>query len=824
MYIVEPESPTSSLIIQSIDITMKSKDSTTTNTFSWHFSFFSWPLHQYPVYFPFFGYCLISLVGAKCIPTSGAKNAHILGLPTSQLHNYSNTTMGVAEDVNVVATAIEQFLDNTLNEVDLPIILHPVLSHTVAPLEAQVKGMLDKIEHFNEFEANAEAEDTTREKISTFNSTLVQQSRNFVVKMAFTTAADALANKLRSEDDNAEKPVNFKGIPCTTLQHNVLNLFLLLLDVLIAFAGHESFPSAQNDFYLVLQLIVESLVSLSSEVLEAFWYALESRQQAISTVIFDQKITLNRIAMLGICNSITDRYYRRGKSGKYDSYEKDSFNDNLHARVRTFLSSLLLFDDLTGLNKYFAIANRVNREPNLGMAKNGDEELLRDILQFHRLLRDPYHYLKSPHLLSRQVESLDRLYGYLLDEETKYAKKHPVPEVFKVKEPILEDTRARLTKHYERAVFFPEHYWLSPFEEIQKGAEFDALKAEDQRIALKRFDSSRFRRLLLIQMYLVSAFFLELQASRKREVVRRIGAPANTKHIKDDNTPEVLIKTFLKIKREIPRLCRTWDTQLAFLLQHVSQSEENWMEWLIYGKNAQGKPLLGTFSIPQEEIEIALEKFDKVAPYKTKRYFNTHATPQLSRKMRTKTGLSLLLATSEAESDYDAKISELTDRISSEADESVKHELQEERSLLLWRLAKSLRAKEWLKVSEVVNVDILGVEKAEEPKKIEEPKIEEPEKLENGHTSKESITEKDEQMEDAVTEESQEQKESSEKNGIEEQDASENKDTETSESLDDAGKPEEGENHDNDAQPESRKRARSPDEEEDATAKKSKLA
>lgn len=620
------------------------------------------------------------------------------------------------EEVDLIASSITKFVDNGLISLGLPMISQPVGSDLISPLVNELTELLENIQKPEEYGENADENEITKERIAKFNESAAHQTKNFALKMAFTRVTDTLINKLRAEDESAKKSVVFQNIPSTQLQYDVLNSYLMVLDILIALSQEELFPSARNDFYLILQLMLESLMSFLSEILEEFWYALESRQLAISTFIFDQKITLNRIAMLGICNTITDRLYKREKLGKYDSYQKDSFNDNLHARVRTFLSSLLLFDDLTGLNKYFAIANRVNREPNLGNAKNGDEELLQDILQFHRLLRDPYYYLKNSHLLSRQADSMNRLYKYLLDEEAKYAKKHPMPDIYKVKQSLLEDKMAKLIEKNERAVFFPEHYWLAPFEDVQRGAEFDALKSEDMRITLNRFDSSRYRRLLLIQMYLVSSFFLDLQNSKKRDTLRRIGAPANTKHVADENTPESLVKIFASIKREVPRQCRAWDTQLLFLLQHVSQSEEYWVEWLIYGKNAQGKPLLDVLSITEDEIRTTLEKLEKVAPYKTKRYFNSHATPLLSRKMRQKTGISLLLETLDAENDYEAKISELTEKIRSETDESAKHDSKEARSLLLWRMAKTLRGKQWLKVSEVVDVDILGVEAPEEVK------------------------------------------------------------------------------------------------------------
>lgn len=621
--------------------------------------------------------------------------------------------MGITEDVNRVAVTVAEFLNSGLQKHSQSILTNHVLSELFNDVQIQIQSILKSIEVPAELGDIDDAKEVTRGEFKNFNSMLGQLSRDFVLKMGLTKVTDSLVSRLRNEGDNAEETVEFEEFQLSQLQFDVLNQLLLLLDLLIALAGNKSFPSARNDFYHILQLIVESLTSLSTDILEVFWYALESRQSIISGFIFDKKVTLNRIAMLGICNGVTDKYYHRGKGGKYDSYEKDSFNDQLHARVRTFLSSLLLFDDLTGLNKYFAIANRVNREPNLGIAKNGDDELLQDILQFHRFLRDPYSYLKNPRMLSKQVESLDRLYGYLLDEEANHAKNHPVRDIYKVNEAGQEDVEAKLPKQYKNAMFFPEHYWLAPFEEIQRGQKFDTVKAEDQKVALKRFDSSKYRQLLLLQMYLVSCFFVELQSSRKRAVIKLTGAPASTKHVAADSTPELLIKTFLKIKREIPHLIRTWDTQLSFLLQHVSQSEEYWWAWLIYGKNSAGKPLLGDNPITTEEMKETLEKFERVAPYKVKRYFNTHATPQLSRKMKTKTGLSLLEESTDGHENYDAKIDDLNVRIGSEDVGITKSELEEERSVLLWKRAKTLRASEWLKVSEVVDPELLGVDKRE---------------------------------------------------------------------------------------------------------------
>lgn len=649
--------------------------------------------------------------------------------------------MSAATDVSEVSQAVLGFLDAAVVDLSLPILKTPTATAHFAEILATLQSTLSKANEPSEFDDNAVTDEPTLDKIKQFNSSLGQQWRDFVLRTGLAKTVDVLLRRVRDAEQE-EKSQAFEQFALSAAVLDTLNKLLLLIDLLIALAGNDAFPSARGDFYQILTIIVESLTEPSTDTLEIFWYALESRQKVISDTIFDQKVTLDRIAMLGICNGITDKYYRRGKTGKYDSYQKDTFNDKLHARVRTFLSGLLLFDDLTGLNKYFSIANRVNKEPHLGVAKTGDDELLQDILQFYRLLRDPYAYLKNPRMLSKQVDSLDRLYGYLLDEEAKYAKKHPARDIYQVKVELLDSKKAALAKQSQNGVFFAENYWLSPFEDIQRGLQFDSVKDEDQKVALKRFDSSKCRQLLLIQMYLVSSFFLELQSSRKKSVLQKAGAAASTKHVSEDSTPEVLIKTFIKIKREISALIRAWDTQLSFLLQHVSQSEEFWWSWLLWGKNKQRQPLLGESAISSEESRATAEKFDAYAPYKTKRYFNTHATPQLSRKMRTQTGLSLLEVT-ETERDYDGRINELSERIANENDESVKLELKEERSVLIWKKAKTLRSREWLLVSEAVDPEMLGVEE----EKGEEKQDENEGEMQNGEEEREKIQEEDKDQE-----------------------------------------------------------------------------
>lgn len=558
----------------------------------------------------------------------------------------------------------------------------------------------------------------TKQGIDKFNSSIQSQSRDFVLLMAITKSVDRLIDELRATE---ETNVSFKEFQLSPAQLAAVEQLCGLLDWMVWLSAGEKYPSIKNDFYQILQLISESLANISSDLIGVFWYYLETRENSIRSYIFDPKLTLNRIAILGLCNGLTDKYYSRRK-GKLDSYQKDTFNDRFQARVRTFLTKLFLFDDLTGLNKYFSIANRVNREPNLGKAKNGDDELLQDILLFYRLLRDPYTYLKNVRMLTKQAESLDRLYAYLLDEELKYAKRHPIANIQNVRTPKLEKQAALLQEKYSKDVFFPEHYWLAPFEQIQRGPTFDVIKAEDQKVALKQLDSAKHRQLLLIQIYLVCSFYIDLLATRKSALLKEAGAPSNTKHIIDENTPELLMRVFTKIKSEIPRKCRAWDAQLSNLLLQSSQAEEFWLSWLLYGKDKDGLPLLGDKTIKSEDIQQTLEKFENAVPYKTKRYFNTHVTPALSRKMKTRTGLGLLEDLIQHDDTYQDQINSLDAKISELEDSAEKAQLIEDRSVLRWKNLKLMRGTQWLEFNNLLEPEMLGLPEVKvEVKEPEKP-------------------------------------------------------------------------------------------------------
>lgn len=619
--------------------------------------------------------------------------------------------MGLDNYVREVAEVVTQLIENQNAQPDDVSVLDHHQPVSVPPKIGQILNSVDASYSVNA----ADAEDATKLNIEAFESAVQQQSKSFVLLMGLTRATDALLEELRLESGSETK--TFRNFELPQSNFETIEKLAVLLDFVIALS--QEFPSFRNDFYSLLQTITESLAAISTTTVSVFWYYLESRRELLSSTVFNSKVTLNRIAVLGICNSLTDKYYFRRKSGRLDSYEKDSFNDVFDARVRTFLTNLLEFDDLTGLNKYFALANRVSREPNLGKAKSGDDELLQDILLFHKMLRDPYSVLKTPRTLSNQVDSLDRLHAYLLEEEAKYSRSHPAPDAFAVK----SDSAEELSPQGDR-VIVAEHYWLSPFEPVQRGAKFDAVRLEDQKVALKQFDSSKFRRLLLLQMYLMCNFLVELQNSRKKAVLKSIGAPASTKHITEDYTPEQLMGKLLHIKRNIPRLVKGWDSQMSFMLQHLGNSEEFWWAWLMFPKLKDGAVLLGLSGLVEEDVAATVKKFEATYPYKTKRYFNSHATPQLSRKMKAKTGLALLKVSAEVPN-FDDELEELNAKLESEQDATAKEEVQAEIVVKTWRKLKSMRGEHWLELDLLLDAKVLGEDEPEPtPEPTPEPKSE----------------------------------------------------------------------------------------------------
>lgn len=559
------------------------------------------------------------------------------------------------------------------------------------------------------------ADEDTKKLQNEMTETMNIAAKEFCLSMGLYLVADAFLADIRlslSDGHNTTKTL-FHGIDIGADELASIEKLAILFDIVIKVS--PVLPSARTAFFSLLRTVLETLLTISTEVIAIFWYYMESRIDIISTKIFNAKETLDRIALLGTCNHLTDNYYERDNRGKYNSYTKDTFNDTFQARVRSFVATVFNFDDATGLNKLLVLANRQNEEPPLAATKSSDGHLLREILTFQKLLRDPYTYLRSPGQLSAQAESMARLSSYFLDEESKFAKIHPSRDYFEVD----SEGKEPATTCDESSVFAPEHYWLSGFEGTKSGETFEQLLKEDTKVALKRFDRSEFRKLLLIQIYMVSCFFLELQASRKDATVKSSRNQTNPKHLIDEVVPDNLAGKFQRIKRETIRLMRTWNGPLLYVLQTVAHSEEYWWSWLIDGRQKGGSELISEDQFTVQDIDAVKKKFEGVAPYKTKKYFNTHATPHLSRRMKVKTGLELLQSGRTMDTNFDAEIERVTKEIESEANDEKRQELTEEKDMLVWKKIKGLRERNWLSLDSLLSADDL-VDKAAEKKRLEQ--------------------------------------------------------------------------------------------------------
>ncbi|GBL52154.1 hypothetical protein CAJCM15448_44280 [Candidozyma auris] len=535
-----------------------------------------------------------------------------------------------------------------------------------------------------------------------FKKSVRTSSKEFIRITSLTKVVDDLISGIQSSSEVSE----VGSLPEEHVS-SICKLALLLEWHIYCIRFDDDATSSKADFFTLLQLISESLFAISTKHISRFWEYLESRIKLFKQHVFDKNITSHRIALLGLCNGLTDKYYIRNSFGKLDSYVKDTFNDEFQARVRLYLATMLSFEDSTGLNKYFAIANRENKEPAVVRTNSPDDNLLEDLLSFYRLSRNPFYYLRSPRLLHSVAVSMDKFASYLMEQEAKYAVRHPGRDIFAVTTPQTEQEVAESTEKSKRVVFFPETYWLTPFESRKD----EKVKLDDQKNIIKKLDSSSFRRLLLIHIYLVCSFFVALSPANKRSLLKTAGAPANVKHISEEFTPDASYKIFLNNKRDIPKNCLTWDSQLSNLLSSLSQSEEHWWAWLLYGKDRDGNLLLTDKNISDEELAAVKEKHSSAVPFKTKRYFNTHATPQLSRKMKTKTGLHLLERRSDEGIDYSAKIEELKGKIEHaqiEGDVETVKELTEAKTILLWKHIKAARQHQWLHLGKLLSEEDLG--------------------------------------------------------------------------------------------------------------------
>lgn len=592
----------------------------------------------------------------------------------------------ISASIDSATTVILGFVEDIKDEVHLQNIpeynfqaIIDTLSLTITSTNIDLK--LPDQEVLNDDEAKAEAEK--------LNATIELQTKNFIYQTAMDNVAVSLLETV--SQNPAPEPQLFTKL-CK------------LLDLLIHLT-----PIATNAvFFRITSTVMDTLLTMSTKTAETMWDYVESRRPLIEDVVFDNDRTGDRIALLELCNSLSDRFYDKTGKGMFDSYKEDTFNDHFKYRVRSFIANLLKLEDNTGLNKYFTAGNRM--APDMVTQKTREGNFVKDIIQINKMFRDPYYYLRPNNhsALSKNIDILNKVYQYLIDEETKYYRTAPKPDIFAVPTTHSETERHTLTEKYNKKMYFPEHYWASQFEELKKGASFEELKKKDQDYIYKLFDSTKTRQMWLLQIFIICSFFYELIPKNKREFLKEINAPANVKHISDDFIPERLLNILYKIKRDLTRVYRNIDSQFSYLVQTISHSESFWWGWLIYGKDTSGKPLLSDRILSQDDLTSTAEKLNDVIQFRDKRYFNAFATPQLSRRMKVETGM-LKLKTEMETMNYGDDISQMNEKIAN-GDTSV----MEERDILLWKHLKEARRDKWLSFGTMLTKDMFPID---EPKK-----------------------------------------------------------------------------------------------------------
>ena len=201
------------------------------------------------------------------------------------------------------------------------------------PQLAQLLNEVDFEEHLS-----IEGDEEFKESVRT-------SSKEFIRITSLTKVVDDLILGIQSSSEVSE----VGSLPEEHVS-SICRLALLLEWHIYCIRCDDEATSSKADFFTLLQLILESLFAISTKHISRFWEYLELRIKLFKQHVFDKNITLHRIALLGLCNGLTDKYYIRNSFGKLDSYVKDTFNDEFQARVRLYLATMLSFEDLTGLN------------------------------------------------------------------------------------------------------------------------------------------------------------------------------------------------------------------------------------------------------------------------------------------------------------------------------------------------------------------------------------------------------------------------------------------------------------------------------------------
>ncbi|EGW35342.1 uncharacterized protein SPAPADRAFT_69609 [Spathaspora passalidarum NRRL Y-27907] len=597
--------------------------------------------------------------------------------------------------IDSICAIIDHVVSRITDDTDKNYIFEQVDDILFSEDAKKIQTTLDEAQFDYKLEVDQEISEEDKAKINEFNESLDSKSKEFVISTSFQSTINGILGTYAEINNDLDKS-------------NFYNKLAILLDFEIELFT-DVYTHTKYIYYNSLSQISKFLVSVGTAEIEYFWSYLETRELLFQTKIFDRGSIGDRIAVLEICNYLTDRLTRKDSAGKRNSYKKDTFNDRFQYRVRVFVTNTFAFEDNTGLNKYFHTADR--QAPELP-SRN---KFLEDIISVNKIFNDPYYFAKKANTkeLSTMADRMVGICKYLTGEELDYAASVGQTDQYQIPEPKSEEEQQYLSEKYSDLFYVPETYLMSSFG-YKDRKEHEKLQVEDREFLDKQFETSKVRLQYLVQILFVVSFLIELAPRNKADFMASLGAPTHVKHLTDEFISESNRTALWKIKRDLFASLKSIDGQLSFVLSHLLLSERAWWGWLIYGKDPNtNKSYFYDRILDQEELDKVEEDRTKLFPYKSKKYFNSYVTPQLTRRMRVERGIGRLHSLTKFDSVFSkAKVEQLSDSIAECEDSPERKEMLEERSILLWKCLRKERSSNWLKFGEILRPEMLQSEPA----------------------------------------------------------------------------------------------------------------
>lgn len=581
---------------------------------------------------------------------------------------------------------IEKYMSITVESGD-HLLLHPLALNQFEPSVAEIDSVIKLDDLQYDISLPNDIQESEKEQVENevklFNESISQRLLDAVYLGAFEKVLDKDISQLITvyESDSKEKEL-VKDIHILKEHIPIYNNICALLDFTIYLASSNS--AYKKLFHKLVLNLLDILLDISGSQLDIFWNYMESRLVLLGKYVFDKAVTSDRIALLEICNPLTDKYYKKGKVN--DTYKKDTFNDSLQTRIRFFANNLLSLEDNTGLNKYFHVSGR--SLPEMGVPKR-KTNFIRDLLTCLKVVRDPYSYMKPSRLRDfRDASSAcRRVFDELMLKELKTTKK-TTKDSYLVKPELSESEKEYLKEKYRETAYFPEVYWLSVFNKDSQTLDKEFKSDEDHFLDL--LDDGKLRSIILLQIIIISSFFSEMNAQYKRSFLQ--GLPPKTKHIVDETVNDQVSTSFYRIKKAAISEFMSMDPSMSFFFQHIVALERYWWKWLVYNKDPDTqKPLLANKILSEEKLWEVNDKLAGLFPIKEKKYFNVYVTPQLSRKMKGKRGLE----------NIEIKSWDLEDEMDFEESNP---ELQNVR---VWKQFRRKRQHHWMEFGETLTEEVV---------------------------------------------------------------------------------------------------------------------